>query len=720
MKRLVVSFFTTIVLVVLCIPSMYAEQWKVIATDPKDSKMEADIKYIAVKEDEQYFYIKFESHTNWNLYDQNGQIIMYLDMKSNDNYIYATNILLIIEHSFDKYAGVFYDIKTETTTQCEVDFKHSSSSGSVKIPINTMRNKFKKFSFLCMLGTTINDKFTIFDLCPDIRSGMEKYRSKNCPSKPILEVNKTLIEFGSTRKNKVLEDKIEIFNGGEGVLNINIETFSKNISVDPKKYNLKEFDYKEIGIILNTTGLEPNIYEEKITINSNGGTQDIKVTFEVLKDPELYCEPEVIDFGISPIGDKIVKTIKIGNKNKGPIKVRLVSTEDWLVISKNSFESDFEDIRLTAITKNLTQGEHTGQLKILSNGGNAEIPLKISTVNPFTLNREIVDFGKVYSDSLSIEPINVVIKNNIDRNILMNIEVGASWIILSENNFELQSNGEHKLEISVDYSQFKNIETYSSKIIFKPVDLEFNAELKVQVEFLEAQPKIFVTIEGNVESIEGEITVGEKFERKIIIKNIGGSILKGKAYFSEENSPFKLSGINFIIKSSQETELTIYLDSSNLQPGIIKNTLILDSNGGKIELPLSIKVNPKPPIVITLKIGSSEAYVGGEIIILDAPPYIKKGTTFVPIRFISEVFGAKVEWQNIEKGRVIIKFKDKEIILDIDKTTAFINKKPYTLLAPPEIVNGRTFVPVRFISEGLGAEVKWIAQTQEVIISMNQ
>jgi hypothetical protein len=698
---------------------MYAEQWKVIATDPKDSKMEADIESISFKEDEQFFYIKLVSHTNWNLYNQKGSLFMYFDIYCNYNARMSTAILTITEYEMDKYAVGFFDMMTNKVTQCENDFKHFSEIGSVKISRDALLNKFYKFSFLCVLGNSYYGDFVSYDLCPDSGS-MMKYQSKFCPDKPILVVTKSLFDFGSIKKNSILDGKFQIFNCGTKTLNVRIENSKKYITIDPPKLSLDEFKFDTIRFNLDTSGLEPNIYEEKITINSNGGTQDIKVTFEVLKDPELYCEPEVIDFGISPIGDKIVKTIKIGNKNKGPIKVRLVSTVDWLVISKNSFEGDFEDIRLTAITKNLTQGEHTGQLKILSNGGNAEIPLKISTVNPFTLNREIVDFGKVYSDNLSIEPINVVIKNNIDRNILMNIEVGASWIKLSENNFELQSNGEHKLEISVDFSQFKNNETYSSKIIFKPVDLEFNAELKVQVEFLEAQPKIFVTIEGNVESIEGEITVGEKFERKIIIKNIGGSILKGKAYFSEENSPFKLSGINFIIKSSQETELTIYLDSSNLQPGIIKNTLILDSNGGKIELPLSIKVNPKPPIVITLKIGSSEAYVGGEIIILDAPPYIKKGTTFVPIRFISEVFGAKVEWQNIGKGRVIIKLKDKEIILDIDKTTAFINKKPYTLLAPPEIVNGRTFVPVRFISEGLGAEVKWIAQTQEVIISMNQ
>jgi len=719
MKKFIVSFLISIFLILLYIPRIYADSWKVIATDPKDSKMESDIASISFKEDEQFFYIKFESHTNWNLYNQKGSIFIYFDIYCNYNVRMSTAILTITEYEMNKYAVGFLDMMTNKVTQCENDFKHFSEVGTVKIPRDALLNKFYKFSFLCVLGHSYYGDFASFDLCPDSGS-MMKYQSKFCPDKPILVVTKSLFDFGSIKKNSLLDGKFQIFNCGTKTLNVMFENSKKYITIDPIKLNLDEFKFDTIRFNLDTTGLEPNLYEEKITVNSNGGTQVIKITFEVLKDPELYLEPEVIDFGIASIGDKIISTIKIGNKNKGPIKVRLIPTVDWIVISKDSFESNFEEIRLTAITKNLTQGEHTGQLRILSNGGNVEIPLIISTIIPYALNREVVDFGKVYSDNLSIEPINILIKNNIDKNIPMNINISASWIKVSENNFELTSNEEQKIEISVDFSQLKNYETYSGKITFIPIDLEFNAELKVQIELLEAQPKIFVTIEGNVKIIEGEITVGEKYEKKIIIKNIGGGILKGKAFFLDDFSPIKLSGINFIIRSSQESVLSIYLNSFDLTPGTIKNTLILDSNGGKVEIPILIKVNPKPPIVITLKIGSSEAYMGGKIVLLDAPPYIKKGTTFVPIRFISEAFGAKVEWQNIDKGRVIIRLKDKEIILDIGKTTAFINKKPYTLLAAPEIVNGRTFVPVRFISEGLGAEVKWIAQTQEVIISMNQ
>jgi len=45
-----------------------------------------------------------------------------------------------------------------------------------------------------------------------------------------------------------------------------------------------------------------------------------------------------------------------------------------------------------------------------------------------------------------------------------------------------------------------------------------------------------------------------------------------------------------------------------------------------------------------------------------------------------------------------------------------LGEDKYILDAPPEIVNGRTFVPIRFIAEAFGAEVNWVEETKEIII----
>lgn len=122
--------------------------------------------------------------------------------------------------------------------------------------------------------------------------------------------------------------------------------------------------------------------------------------------------------------------------------------------------------------------------------------------------------------------------------------------------------------------------------------------------------------------------------------------------------------------------------------------------------------------VIYLKIGSRILdNVGFNAIILEAPPFIDKESnrSLVPIRAISEIFGANVFW-NEKEGKVTIKFDTKVVNLIIGEKKANVNGKIYELDCPPTIVAGRTFVPVRFISEIFGATVNWIPAERRIII----
>ncbi|HOW03238.1 MAG: stalk domain-containing protein [Caldisericia bacterium] len=124
--------------------------------------------------------------------------------------------------------------------------------------------------------------------------------------------------------------------------------------------------------------------------------------------------------------------------------------------------------------------------------------------------------------------------------------------------------------------------------------------------------------------------------------------------------------------------------------------------------------------VIYLKIGSRILdNVGFDPIILDAPPFIDKGSnrTLVPVRAISEIYGAEVQWFDKER-KVTIKLGSKIINLFIGKKEATINGKTFILDCSPVIVSGRTFVPLRFISEALGAEVKWFSSEERIVIAL--
>lgn len=110
-------------------------------------------------------------------------------------------------------------------------------------------------------------------------------------------------------------------------------------------------------------------------------------------------------------------------------------------------------------------------------------------------------------------------------------------------------------------------------------------------------------------------------------------------------------------------------------------------------------------------------FVDGNKIKFDMPPYVNKdGRTMVPLRFISENLDSKVSWNSADRS-VTIKDESKTIKLYIDKNTASINGKSISLDTKPQIKGQRTMVPLRFISEIMGAEVNWDKNTQKIEVN---
>lgn len=119
---------------------------------------------------------------------------------------------------------------------------------------------------------------------------------------------------------------------------------------------------------------------------------------------------------------------------------------------------------------------------------------------------------------------------------------------------------------------------------------------------------------------------------------------------------------------------------------------------------------------IVLTIGSTEATVFGSKKVNDVAPIIINDRTMLPARFVAEALGAKVEWDDAAKKVSI--FKDmKKIEIYIGKAEAYINGQPVALDSPAVIQNSRTYMPVRFIAESLGANVKWNEATRQVVIT---
>lgn len=108
--------------------------------------------------------------------------------------------------------------------------------------------------------------------------------------------------------------------------------------------------------------------------------------------------------------------------------------------------------------------------------------------------------------------------------------------------------------------------------------------------------------------------------------------------------------------------------------------------------------------------------IDGEKLLCDVPPIIINDRTMVPLRAIFEALSADVQWDG-ETQKITGTKNGTEVILFIGNTFATISGKASELDSPPVIVESRTLVPVRFISEAMGCQVYWDGEKRQVNIT---
>lgn len=109
--------------------------------------------------------------------------------------------------------------------------------------------------------------------------------------------------------------------------------------------------------------------------------------------------------------------------------------------------------------------------------------------------------------------------------------------------------------------------------------------------------------------------------------------------------------------------------------------------------------------------------VNNKYVSCDVEPFIKDGTTYVPIRFIADALNVEsVSWDKDSKSVTIIN-SGSTIVLFANQNYVYVNNIYRSLANNALLVNGRTFVPIRFVSEILGANVNWDDENYTVSIS---
>ena len=123
-------------------------------------------------------------------------------------------------------------------------------------------------------------------------------------------------------------------------------------------------------------------------------------------------------------------------------------------------------------------------------------------------------------------------------------------------------------------------------------------------------------------------------------------------------------------------------------------------------------------VEIRFRVGDSVLSINGKNVEVETPYVAGEGTTLVPIRVISEAFGAQVGWDGATQT-VTVEHNGTSIVLQIGNKTAVVNGVNTPLAEAPQLKgSGYTMIPLRFISETLGADVGYDGATQEITVSM--
>jgi len=174
---------------------------------------------------------------------------------------------------------------------------------------------------------------------------------------------------------------------------------------------------------------------------------------------------------------------------------------------------------------------------------------------------------------------------------------------------------------------------------------------------------------------------------------------------------------------SVDTNNGLFDTTIKLQEGKNVITIVAIDKAGNSNSQTATVYYKKPQLatVIILQIGKSNFTVNGVSNTLDSPPIIKNSRTLLPIRAIVEALGGTVSWEATER-KVTVSLGSTTIELWIGKPTAKVNGIDTLIDAAnskvvPEIINGRTMLPLRFVTENLGCDVQWDGTTKTITIT---
>lgn len=231
-------------------------------------------------------------------------------------------------------------------------------------------------------------------------------------------------------------------------------------------------------------------------------------------------------------------------------------------------------------------------------------------------------------------------------------------------------------------------------------------------EVLLESPKIKI----NPETVDFKYVLPDSEEdQEIVIQNTGGDSLEG--YFTQIPKWVSLStravkGDEVIVKVKAKTLHFI----TNMT---YKENLVLESNAGRFVIPCMLKIPESMPLQmdVEFQIGSKTITVNGKKTDLPIAPYLKNGSTMIPLQFLTSSFGGAAEFDsgyvsvNLPRKNIwlVCEIGSESVTMQRDDQTSTLTMKP-----APELKSGKPCLSLSFFTDILDCEVYWDKVTKKI------
>jgi hypothetical protein len=119
------------------------------------------------------------------------------------------------------------------------------------------------------------------------------------------------------------------------------------------------------------------------------------------------------------------------------------------------------------------------------------------------------------------------------------------------------------------------------------------------------------------------------------------------------------------------------------------------------------------PVFAIDKVPPISVKINENYILMDTKPVLMEKTVYVPLRFVANALNAEVIWDG-DNRKITINDDEKCIEMTLDSKIVLVNGEQYELQSPPPVIDNRTMVPIRFITENMNCKVEWKQATYTV------